>query len=128
MLAWQQLLLPAVVVSVCIVMRLPDSWTIIAVVAASSGSLFASPALAEMLGLDRRRALQGMVLSTLCTPITLFPFLNLFRDAAIHISISSYLTQRIFLIFRSPFRLLPDDRCLPPAFPAQSHHSQRALL
>jgi BASS family bile acid:Na+ symporter len=104
MLAWQQLLLPAIVVSVGIVANLPDYCMVIAVVAASSGSLFASPALAEMLNLDRRRALQGMVLSTLFTPITLYAFLNLFRDAAIHVSLAGYL-NRIIIFLVVPFAL-----------------------
>jgi hypothetical protein len=119
MLAWQQLLLPALVVSACIVMKLPDSWTVIAVVAASSGSLFASPALAEMLGLDRRRALQGMVLSTLCTPITLFAFLNLFRDAAIHVSLAGY-TQRILIFLIIPFGLFAAYRWASSYLPRQA--------
>lgn len=129
MLAWQQLLLPALVVATCVVMQLPDSWTVIAVVAASSGSLFASPALAEMLGLDRRRALQGMVLSTLCTPITLFAFLNVFRDAAIHVSLASY-SQRIFIFLVIPFALFGAYRMVSAYLPraAVNHINTGARL
>jgi hypothetical protein len=122
MLAWQQLLLPAIVVAACVVAKLPDYCTVIAVVAASSGSLFASPALAEMMGLDRRRALQGMVLSTLCTPITLYAFLNLFRDAAVHVSLSSYL-QRIAIFLIIPFAIFALYRIIATYLPKTATNS-----
>jgi hypothetical protein len=99
---WQQLVLPALVVSLCIVAKLPDHAMVVAVVMVSSGSIFASPALAEMLGLDRRRALQGMVLSTLVTPITLYVFLSFFREASNHINMVSF-AQRVVLFLFVPF-------------------------
>jgi hypothetical protein len=116
MLAWQQLLLPAIIVSVGIVLKLPDYCMVIAVVAASSGSLFASPAIAEMLNLDKRRALQGMVISTLATPITLYAFLNLFRDAAIHVTLYGYLTRILFFLV-IPFALFAIYRLAVRALP-----------
>lgn len=52
--AWQQLLLPALVVSLGILAKLPDYIIVMMIVTACSGALFASPAIASLLKLDMR--------------------------------------------------------------------------
>ena len=117
--AWQQFALPCIVISVAIVAKLPDTIIVFTVVTACSGALFASPALAELLHLNRQRALQCMVLSTLLTPISLFLFLSLFRDASTALNIAMYI-ERIAVFLIAPFVLfaayrIVATRCVPDA-------------
>jgi predicted permease len=79
--AWQMGVLPAIVVAAAVVLRLSDNVIMLLVVAACGGSLFASPALAQMLDLDRKQALQCMLLSTMVTPISLYAFLSILRGS-----------------------------------------------
>ncbi len=102
---WQQVVLPCIVIAAGIVARFPDSIILLMIVTACSGSLFSSPALAEILQLDRRRALQAMVLSTLFMPVSLFVFLSAFRGIQANLDIGAYaLRTLVFLVI--PFALL----------------------
>lgn len=102
---WQQGVLPCIVIAAGIVARFPDSIILLMIVTACSGSLFSSPALAEILQLDRQRALQAMVLSTLFMPLSLFLFLSAFRGIQANLDITTYaLRTLVFLVI--PFALL----------------------
>lgn len=102
---WQQVVLPCIVIAAGIVARFPDSIILLMIVTACSGSLFSSPAVAEILQLDRRRALQAMVLSTLFMPLSLFLFLSAFLGIQASLDITSYAMRTlVFLIV--PFALL----------------------
>ncbi|MBS0241519.1 MAG: hypothetical protein JSS20_05030 [Proteobacteria bacterium] len=102
---WQQVVLPCIVIAGGIVARFPDSTIMLLIVTACSGSLFSSPALAEILGLDRERALQAMVLSTLFMPVSLFLFLSIFIGVQAELDLPAYgLRTLIFLI--GPFVML----------------------
>lgn len=98
--AWQMIVLPAIVVAAGVLARLPESIIMLLVVTACGGSLFASPALAQLLGLDRKQALQCMLLSTLATPISLFAYLSILRgDGAVSLNIAEYLHRTfVFLV------------------------------
>ena len=76
-LLWQLLILPALVIAIGVIGRLPDQIISLLIVTACSGALFASPALAALLELDQGRSLQCMVLSTLAMPVSLYVFLSL---------------------------------------------------
>jgi hypothetical protein len=102
---WQQVALPCIVIAAGVVARFPDTIILLMIVTVCSGSLFSSPALAEILGLDRQRALQAMVLSTLFMPLSLFLFLSVFQGAQASLDIGAYgLRTLIFLVV--PFSLL----------------------
>ena len=104
-LLWQQIVLPCIVISAGVVARIPDSIILLMIVTACSGSVFSSPALAEILGLDRKRALQAMVISTLFMPMSLYLFLSIFRGAQVELNIGAYLARTlVFLV--APFALL----------------------
>ena len=102
---WQQVVLPCIVIAAGIIARFPDSIILLLIVTACSGSLFSSPALAEILGLDRERALQAMVLSTLFMPVSLFLFLSVFIGTQANLDLAAYgLRTVVFLVI--PFALL----------------------
>ncbi|MEZ5856589.1 MAG: hypothetical protein R3D67_18270 [Hyphomicrobiaceae bacterium] len=102
---WQQVILPCIAIAAGIVARFPDSVIVLMIVTVCSGSLFSSPALAEILGLDQKRTLQGMMLSTLVTPISLFAFLTIFHGAQANLDIAAFAVRTlIFLI--TPFLIL----------------------
>ena len=109
--AWQQFALPAIVIAAATVLKVPDQIVVLMVVTIASGALFASPALAELLHLNRERALQCMVLSTLLTPLSLFTFLNIYRDAGTHIQLEIYV-QRVSVYLIVPFLLFTAYRIL----------------
>ena len=102
---WQQVVLPCIVIAAGIVARFPDSIILLMIVSACSGSLFSSPALAEILQLDRQRALQAMVLSSLFMPVSLFLFLSAFRGTQANPDFVAYVMRTlVFLVI--PFALL----------------------
>ncbi len=102
---WQQVVLPCIVIAAGVVAKFPDSVILLMIVTACSGTLFSSPALAEILGFDRERALQAMVLSTLFMPVSLFLFLSAFIGAQANLDLGTYgLRTLIFLV--APFLLL----------------------
>lgn len=102
---WQQAVLPCIVIAAGIVARFPDSVILLMIVTACSGSLFSSPALAEILQLDRQRALQAMVLSTLFMPVSLYLFLSAFLGIQANLDFQAYLL-RTLVFLAVPFALL----------------------
>lgn len=103
--AWQQVVLPCIVISCGVLARVPDAFVFLVVVTACSGSLFSSPALAELLHLDGRRALQVMVLSTVFMPLSLFMFIDLYAGMKAVIDVEAY-ALRTFVFLVVPFLLL----------------------
>jgi predicted Na+-dependent transporter len=105
LLAWQQLLLPCLVIAAGIVAKFPDEVIVLMIVTACAGSLFASPMLAELLDLDRRHAVRCMVLTTLATPISLFCWLGLFQGESVPLQLGDYLS-RTALFLALPFSII----------------------
>jgi BASS family bile acid:Na+ symporter len=102
---WQQVVLPCIVIAAAIVARFPDWLILLLIVTVCSGSLFSSPALAEILGLDRETALRAMVLSTLFMPVSLFLFLSVFVGEKADLDLVAYgIRTLIFLVL--PFGVL----------------------
>ena len=102
---WQQVFLPCFVVSVGILAQLPDSLLTLMTVTACAGSLFASPMLAELLGLDRRHALLCMVTSTFTMPASLYIFLTLFHGLGESVYFVTY-AERVGIFLVIPVMLL----------------------
>jgi BASS family bile acid:Na+ symporter len=102
MVLWQQLLLPCLIIAAGILAKFPDTVISLMIVTACAGSLFAAPALAELLGLDRRRALQCMVLSTLIMPASLYAFLSTFLGVNVEMNFQEY-SKRALLFLIIPF-------------------------
>ena len=72
--SWQLLVLPAIIVSAAHLARIDSTITLLMVTTASAGSLFASPTFAELLQVNKQKALQCMVLSTFLMPASYFIF------------------------------------------------------
>lgn len=104
MVLWQQLLLPCLVIAAGVLAKFPDTVISLMIVTACAGSLFAAPALAELLSLDRRRALQCMVLSTLIMPASLYAFLSAFLGFNVELNFIEY-TKRALLFLIIPFTI-----------------------
>ncbi len=97
-LAWQQIALPCLVISLGIIGRFPDSIISLMIVTACSGALFASPALASLLDLDRRSALQCMVLSTLAMPFSMYGFLSAFKGTTASLDLQTYAVRVLIFL------------------------------
>ncbi len=65
-------------------------------VTACAGSLFASPALADLLGLNQRKALQCMVLSTFIMPFSYFLFLTMILHSSVQIDLADFVGRTGF--------------------------------
>jgi len=102
---WQQVVLPCIVIAAGVVARFPDAIILLLIVTVCSGSLFSSPALAEILDLDRERALRAMLLSTLFMPISLFLFLSAFIGIQAKLDLGAY-GWRTFVFLVVPFVML----------------------
>jgi len=116
MVLWQQLLLPCLVIAAGILAKFPDTVVALMIVTTCAGSLFAAPALAELLSLDRRRALQCMVLSTLIMPASLFAFLSAFLGFNVELNFLEY-TRRAVLFLIIPFSIFAVYRLIVRRLP-----------
>lgn len=72
--SWQMFILPALITAFCVVFSAPVLVTMILLATATAGSVFASPALVEMAGLNRRLAIRTMIISTFFMPVSLLVF------------------------------------------------------
>ena len=77
---WLQFGLPAVVVVLCIAIGVPAKIAALLLVSATASLVFASPAIAQIIGLDRRCVTHLMIATTLAMPFSLPLFLSPFVD------------------------------------------------
>ena len=87
---WQLLVLPAIIVSTAHLARVDNAITMLMVTTASAGSLFASPTFAELLQVNKQKALQCMVLSTFLMPLSYFFFFSIVLHAAVAIDVMGF--------------------------------------
>jgi BASS family bile acid:Na+ symporter len=115
--AWQLLVLPTIILAASHLARLNLSLVTLLAVTACAGSLFASPALADLLGLNQRKALQCMVLSTFLMPFSYFFFLTAVLHSEVDIVIADFvgrsgiflmLPAALFLFYSAYAEDLPD--------------------
>lgn len=102
---WQLLVLPALIVSGAHLARISGNITMLMVTTAAAGSLFASPTFAELLQVNKARALQCMVLSTFLMPISYSVFFTLVLHANVQLDIFS-LVHRCLIFLAIPLGLL----------------------
>jgi predicted Na+-dependent transporter len=96
---WQLIVLPAIIVSAAHLAKIDATITILMVTTASAGSLFASPTFAELLQVNKKKALQCMVLSTFLMPASYFLFFTVVLHAEISIDVWSFVYRcMIFLV------------------------------
>jgi predicted Na+-dependent transporter len=90
---WQLLGLPMLVVAAAHLARVDPNITILLVTTASAGSLFASPTFAELLQVNKQRALQCMVLSTFLMPVSYFVFFTHVLHAKVNMDLAVYIDR-----------------------------------
>jgi hypothetical protein len=114
---WQLFVLPAIIVAAAHLAKVSSSITVLMVTTASAGSLFASPTFAELLQVNKQKALQCMILSTFLMPVSYFLFFTLVLHAEVNIDIMSFITRcmiflvlplGLFLVYMGYARCLPD--------------------
>jgi hypothetical protein len=104
---WQLLVLPALIVSGAHLARIDPNITLLMVTTASAGSLFASPTFAELLQVNKKRALQCMVLSTFLMPFSYFIFFTLVLHSHNEIDVMTFVYRcMIFLVVPLGFFLV----------------------
>jgi predicted Na+-dependent transporter len=104
---WQLLVLPAIIVSAAHLARVDNSITMLMVTTASASSLFASPTFAELLQVNKQKALQCMVLSTFLMPLSYFVFFSIVLHAHVSIDLTGFVYQcMINLVFPLGFFLV----------------------
>ncbi len=114
---WQLFVLPSIIMAIAFLAKLSGSITSLMVITASAGSLFASPTFAELLQVNKQRALQCMILSTFLMPISYFVFFTLVLHSEVKIDMLGFVNRcAIFLGF--PFGLfliyMGFARSIPP--------------
>lgn len=118
---WQLLVLPAIIVSGAHLAKVDANITMLVVTTASAGSLFASPTFAELLQVNKQKALQCMVLSTFLMPVSYFIFFHLVLHANVEIDVATFfyrcmiylmLPLAIFLAYMKIVRKLPESVAL----------------
>jgi hypothetical protein len=114
---WQLLVLPAIIVSATHLARVDSSITLLMVTTASAGSLFASPTFAELLQVNKQKALQCMVLSTFLMPVSYFIFFTIVLHANVEIDVLGFINRcmiflvlplGLFLVYMGVASSLPD--------------------
>jgi hypothetical protein len=96
---WQLLVLPGIIVSATYLAKIDPTITILIMTTASAGSLFASPTFAELLQVNKQKALQCMVLSTFLMPASYFLFFIVVLHAEVTIDIWSFMLRcMLFLL------------------------------
>jgi hypothetical protein len=113
---WQLFVLPLLIVSASTLLKVSSHITALMVVTSSAGSLFASPTFADLLKLNKQKALQCMILSTFMMPLSYFVFFSLvlhheiemeFWSFAHRCSIFLLLPVGLFLMYMAFARTLP---------------------
>ena len=102
---WQLLILPALIVSGAHLARISSGITMLMVTTAAAGSLFASPTFAELLQVNKARALQCMVLSTFLMPLSYSFFFTMVLHANVNLNILA-LVQRCLIFLAIPLSIL----------------------
>jgi predicted Na+-dependent transporter len=127
---WQLFVLPALIVAAAHLAKISGGVTVLMVTTASAGSLFASPTFAELLQVNKQKALQCMILSTFLMPVSYFLFFTLVLHADVQIDLVSFVTRcMIFLVLPLGLFLvyMGFARCLPDGLSKVIEHSSRRI-
>lgn len=123
---WQQFVLPTIILAAGYLAKLQPSIITLTAVTACAGSLFASPAFADLLGLNRRRALQCMVLSTFVMPFSYTLFLTVIHGDGFHLEILAFIKgSALFLIL--PFCIFAAYRLVAVRMSAEAFYVSEDL-
>jgi hypothetical protein len=88
---WQMFVLPTIILAMAHLIKLDASIVTLVAVTACAGSLFASPALADLLGLNQRKTLQCMMLSTFTMPISYYLFITMILHSSVELDMTEFM-------------------------------------
>ncbi|MGI9512131.1 MAG: bile acid:sodium symporter family protein [Anderseniella sp.] len=101
LILWQQFLLPIGVILIGRQIGLDSQLIFFIVLTLTSGSLFASPTLVQLMGLDQRIAVQTVVLSTLAAPVFIYLFFSFLHTGPIDLNLFKF-GERLFWFLLIP--------------------------
>ncbi len=114
---WQLFVLPAIILAFANILKVHSTITALMIVTASAGSLFASPTFADLLRLNKQKALQCMILSTFMMPVSYFFFFSVVLHSESRLDITNFahrcttflvLPVGLFLVYMAFARTLPE--------------------
>ncbi len=95
---WQLLVLPAIIIAAAHLARVNSALTMLMITTASAGSLFASPTFAELLQVNKQKALQCMILSTFLMPFSYFFFFTTVLHSNIELDVMAFIYRCMILL------------------------------
>lgn len=96
---WQQFILPALVIMVAQLFDLERQLLYFILVTVTSGSLFASPTLVQLMGLNQKVAVQTVIVSTVAAPISIYLFFGLLQGGELALDLSLFgFRMLVFLV------------------------------
>lgn len=101
LILWQQFLLPIGIIVVGKQIGLDNQIVFFIVLTLTSGSLFASPTLVQLMGLDQRIAVQTVVLSTLAAPGFIYLFFSFLHTGPVDLDLLKF-GERLFWFLLIP--------------------------
>lgn len=98
---WQQGVVPAAVVFLSYLINLDHQTSHFVLIMATSGSLFASPTLVQLMGLEQRVAVQTVIVSTLAAPISVYFGFNALPQSDVNLDMYHF-ALRLFVFLVIP--------------------------
>ncbi len=127
---WQLFALPSIILAAANLAKVHPSIIALMAVTSSAGSLFASPTFADLLKLNKQKALQCMILSTFMMPASYFFFFSVVLHSETSIDFVSYIHRcTTFLVLPVGLFLvyMAFARTIPPSLAESLENSSRRL-
>lgn len=101
LVVWQQFFLPGLVLAVGLMLGVERQFLYFVLVTVTSGSLFASPTLVQLMGLQQKLAVQTVILSTIAAPVSIFLSFSILHDENIRLNLAPF-SERLLLYLVIP--------------------------
>ncbi len=95
---WQQGILPALTLGVGLWFELDREWMFFLLVTVTSGSLFASPTLVQLMGLEQKMAVQTVVWSTLFAPVSIYVTFSYLLGSEVHLDLELFAYRMVIFL------------------------------
>ena len=96
---WQQFILPAATMFVGLWLEMDRQYLYFLLVTVTSGSLFASPTLVQLMGLQQKLAVQTVILSTLAAPVSIYLTFSFLTEGHVNLDLTTFaLRLCVFLV------------------------------
>ena len=97
-MCWQMVGIPMIATLVCFMLNADFLTTAVVIATTTAGSVFASPALANLVGLDQSMTIRKMLLSTMIMPVSLLLFGELNGIITHKLSIFNYIQHVVYFL------------------------------